>query len=190
MNLKEYQKQARSTAIYLKIDNARLIYPALGLIGECGEIAEKIKKLIRDDMWIMGQDRKDAIAKELGDCCWYLANICCDTDLDLSMIYTMSGASSTNIVRSLDLPRLVLRMNRHAIKVTESLEQWYYNYDSRPGEIERFTQIPNSLSYIITCVEEIANRCDLTLEEIYTANLEKLARRKRKGTLTGEGDDR
>ena len=76
MNLCEYQTIARSTAIYLRIEDSRMLYPALGIVGECGEVAEKIKKLIRDDAGSMTPERSKAINKELGDCCWYLANIC------------------------------------------------------------------------------------------------------------------
>ncbi|RLC89119.1 MAG: hypothetical protein DRJ03_00760 [Chloroflexi bacterium] len=125
MNLREYQAKARSTAIYLKVENNRMLYPALGIIGECGEVAEKIKKLIRDANGEMTPERVAAIAKELGDCCWYVANICCDTDHDLAMMYEMRGSSILHQVRKLSLPRLALHMNRHATAVATLLERWY-----------------------------------------------------------------
>ena len=46
----------------------RLIENTLGLVGEAGEIAEKVKKLLRDNTWIETQD----IVKELGDVAFYL----------------------------------------------------------------------------------------------------------------------
>lgn len=190
MNLCEYQEKARSTEIYLEIKDSKMIYPALGIVGECGEVAEKIKKLIRDDGWNMTEDRKTAIAKELGDCCWYLANICCDTGHSLSMVYKMRGASTLHKIRGLIFPRLVLYMNRQAIIIATILEEWFYKYDCWPREIERYTKLPNSMSHLITCIEEIAFRCDFTLEDICDINLEKLSVRKDKGTLRGEGDNR
>ena len=81
MNFTEYQHKARSTAIYPT--KHRLIYPTLGLCGEAGEFAEKVKKLIRDNNEIMTPKLKDALAKELGDCLWYIANISCDLDISL-----------------------------------------------------------------------------------------------------------
>jgi len=197
MNLCEYQLKARSTAIYLNIKGSKMIYPALGLVGECGEIAEKIKKIIRDDINInnliygdITPERAFGISQELGDCCWYMANICCDTWLDLGMIYDMRGATMIQQVRKLVGPQIVLHMNRHATAVAGALEQWYYQYDCRIGETGQFSYISNHLSHIITCIEEMAKRCGFTLEEIYTANIKKLAGRKQRGTLKGEGDDR
>lgn len=199
MNLREYQEKARSTAIYLDIEDTKMIYPALGLIGECGEVAEKIKKIIRDDINInhtfhiyksITPERVLDIAKELGDCCWYVANICCDTWHDLGMMYEMRGASITQQIRKLVVPQIVLHMNHHATAVAEALERWYYQYDCRIGESSQFSNIPNHLSHIIVCIEEIAWRCGFTLEEIYTANIEKLAGRQQRGTLRGEGDNR
>jgi NTP pyrophosphatase (non-canonical NTP hydrolase) len=76
MTFEEYQEQARSTAIYPR-DQA-IVYPALGLTGEAGEVAEKVKKWIRD-----GALDKEAIAKELGDVLWYIAAL--SGDLGISM---------------------------------------------------------------------------------------------------------
>jgi NTP pyrophosphatase (non-canonical NTP hydrolase) len=190
VDLSEYQKKARSTAIYTDIENSRMIYPALGIIGECGEVSDKIKKLIRDNNWNMTDNRKSAIGKELGDCCWYLANICCETCLDLSMIYEMRGAYIIHKVRTLMLPQLVLHMNQHAIAVANALQEWYYKFGGRPNERDRFIEIPDHLSHIISCVEEIGRRCDFTLEAICVANIENLTGRKERGTLKGNGDDR
>lgn len=190
MNLSEYQKKARSSAIYLKVENSRMLYPALGLLGECGEVAEKTKKLIRDDNWDMKPSRIAAIVKELGDCCWYLANICCDTNLDLDMIYEMRGASIVNQVRKLTLPQLIIHMNYHAIMTAKALEHWYYQHKSHISARDQYTEIPQHLSHIIVCVREIANRWNFTLEEVYTSNIQNLTGRKKRGTLHGDGDNR
>lgn len=189
MNLKEYQEKARSTAIYLDIEKSKIIYPALGLIGECGEVAEKVKKLIRDANWDMTSERASAIAKELGDCCWYLANICCDINLDLNMMYEMRGTTITHQISGLALPRLILHMNQHVTGIAQALEYLYY-YDKHPRSRKYQSGIPNHLSHIIVCIEEIARRCGSTLEEVCIANIEKLAERKQRGTLHGEGDNR
>jgi NTP pyrophosphatase (non-canonical NTP hydrolase) len=74
-----YQEEASKTAIYKN----KLIYPVLGLTGEAGEVANKVKKILRDKDGKLDIDDKDSICKELGDVLWYLA--ACATDLGLDM---------------------------------------------------------------------------------------------------------
>lgn len=74
MTFQEYQEEARKTAIYPNKNN-NFIYPTLGLAGEAGEVAEKIKKVIRDGNGIVSEEKKVEITKELGDVLWYVANL-------------------------------------------------------------------------------------------------------------------
>jgi len=82
MTFQEYQDEARKTAIYPNKDN-NFIYPTLGLAGEAGEVAEKIKKVIRDGNGIVTEEKKVEITKELGDVLWYVANLA--KELGISM---------------------------------------------------------------------------------------------------------
>ena len=82
MNFNEYQKLARSTAVYP--EEYKVIYPALGLCGEAGEVAEKIKKTIRGDSSL--DEVSGNIAGELGDVLWYLAILADDLGFDLDKI--------------------------------------------------------------------------------------------------------
>ena len=75
MNFKTYQKKARVTAQYPNLGSNN-IYPTLGLVGEAGEVAEKVKKVIRDKNGIFDEESKKSIKKELGDVLWYLSNLC------------------------------------------------------------------------------------------------------------------
>ena len=84
MNFNEYQKKAKSTAIYPQSE--ALLYVCLGLCGEAGEMAEKAKKMIRDDAGILYPERKEAMKKELGDVLWYVAMLAHELDSDLSEI--------------------------------------------------------------------------------------------------------
>jgi len=190
MNLKEYQIAARSTAVYLDKPGSNMIYPALGLIGECGEVAEKTKKLIRDDDWNMTDDRKAAIAKELGDCMWYCANICCDTNHDIQMIHGMCGYSTIQKIKGLHLLQIVLHINRYANFVAYSLEKWHYQDQCNLTMARNHIGLPNDLSHVLTCIEELARRLGFTLEDIYTANINNLLGRKKRGTIHGDGDNR
>jgi NTP pyrophosphatase (non-canonical NTP hydrolase) len=84
MELSEYQRRSRVTAQYPR--DAWLAYPALGLAGEAGEVAEHAKKAIRDDDGIVGEERRAKMAKELGDVLWYVAQLASELDLDLDEI--------------------------------------------------------------------------------------------------------
>jgi NTP pyrophosphatase (non-canonical NTP hydrolase) len=83
--LSDYQTRSRVTAVYPNAGD-NLVYPTLGLAGEAGEVAEKVKKLIRDDAGVLSDERRAAIAKELGDVLWYVAQVATEAGLDLDEI--------------------------------------------------------------------------------------------------------
>jgi NTP pyrophosphatase (non-canonical NTP hydrolase) len=78
----DYQSRSRVTAVYPNAGE-NILYPTLGLCGESGEVAEKIKKMIRDDGGILSSERREALAKELGDVLWYAAQLATELGLDL-----------------------------------------------------------------------------------------------------------
>ena len=86
MKLKDfdsYQKACRKTAVYPKIGK-NFVYPVFGLVGETGEVAEKIKKIFRDDKGRLTEGKRQEIAKELGDVMWYMAQLSTELGLKLS----------------------------------------------------------------------------------------------------------
>ena len=90
-DLDMYQKVAKTTAIYPR--EQAIIYPTLGLTGEAGEVANKVKKIIRD-----GSNKNDdrmvsEIKSEIGDCLWYIAVLADDIGCKLSDI------ANTNLVK-------------------------------------------------------------------------------------------
>ena len=82
MELSDYQYKAYGFAIYPREIN--LAYPALGLAGEAGEVANKIKKVYRDNT--TGHEIRHEIAKELGDVLWYVAAVATEFGLELDSI--------------------------------------------------------------------------------------------------------
>jgi NTP pyrophosphatase (non-canonical NTP hydrolase) len=73
MSLDEYQKEALVTAVFSGDDFKDLSHWVLGITGEAGEIAEKVKKIIRDHGGNISDEAKAEIMKEIGDVMWYLA---------------------------------------------------------------------------------------------------------------------
>ncbi len=84
MEFSEYQEKARNTAIYPK--DQGLYYTTLGLVGEAGEIANKVKKVIRDDGGQITDKARSIIANEIGDALWYIANLSFELNIELDMI--------------------------------------------------------------------------------------------------------
>ena len=103
MDLKEYQKLAHRTSIIPKVGEI-YVYPVLGLVGEAGEISNKIKKIFRDDKGILTDSRKEEIKNELGDILWYIAEFSTCLDLEL------------DDVAEANIKKLASRLERETIK--------------------------------------------------------------------------
>lgn len=80
---RNFQSLASKTAIYP--ENLKILYPALGLAGEAGEVANKVKKIYRDEKELT-DEVKEEIGKEIGDVMWYCAALATDLGLDLNKI--------------------------------------------------------------------------------------------------------
>ena len=96
MTFDEYQEFARSTAIYPTA--CKVTYPTLGLCGEAGEVAEKVKKYMRDGKSL------DGVGLELGDVLWYISALADDLGV------TLEEVAQANV------DKLKSRMERNKIK--------------------------------------------------------------------------
>ncbi len=73
MQFNEYQKKALTTVISDGNEFNDLLHWVLGINGEAGEVAEKVKKIIRDKGGKVSAADKKELGKEIGDVLWYLA---------------------------------------------------------------------------------------------------------------------
>lgn len=89
MTLNEYQKKALEIAIY----PSPIIYPTIGLTGEAGEVADKVKKVIRDKGgdFFADPSTREEIMKEIGDVLWYCAALANDLG------FTLEEVAETNV---------------------------------------------------------------------------------------------
>lgn len=87
MTFDEYQQKALKTA-RSKDAKDEFVHLVLGLVGETGEIAEKIKKLVRDHNTDMSKLDRDDMKKELGDVLWYAAVLAEYLDLSFDDVAT------------------------------------------------------------------------------------------------------
>lgn len=94
MTFNEYQAFTKTVAKYHEIfsrhfgseSRSEYLYGALGLSGEAGEVADKIKKLFRDKDGVVDDEFRDGIKKELGDVLWYVARIADDFGIPLQEV--------------------------------------------------------------------------------------------------------
>lgn len=87
LTLTDYQAKTESTAVYPGQGSiAGLSYTVLGLTNEAGEVAGKLKKVMRDDAFNLTNEKRLAMADELGDVLWYLARTADELGLNLGLI--------------------------------------------------------------------------------------------------------
>jgi len=85
MELSQYARQIEPLALYPEAGKGSLValcYTGLGLAGEAGEVANQIKKIVRDDAGKITPERQEKLAAELGDVAWYLVRLCEELRLD------------------------------------------------------------------------------------------------------------
>jgi NTP pyrophosphatase (non-canonical NTP hydrolase) len=102
MTFNDYQEETNKTAIYPDRGN-NFVYPVLGLMGEAGEVAEKIKKVWRDKNNIVSDNDKMEIKKEMGDVLWYLSQLATELEIDFEDV------ANTNILK------INSRLERHKL---------------------------------------------------------------------------
>ncbi len=102
MEFSSYQQSSRTTAKYPDAGQ-NFVYPTLGLVGEAGEVAEKIKKILRDKGGQIDEVTRQEIQKEMGDVLWYLAQLATELGLELDAV------AQTN------LDKLLSRLERNQI---------------------------------------------------------------------------
>jgi len=93
MDFKEYQTESRKTAMYPELGNT-FLYPILGLLAEAGEVADKLKKHMRDDGITtpaqLSEGQKTELCKELGDVLWYLSQLTTECGISFDDVASMN----------------------------------------------------------------------------------------------------
>lgn len=192
MDFDEYQRMALTTAMYPNLGD-NLTYPALGLAGESGEICEKAMGGPQTD-----EDRK-ALAKELGDVLWYIAMVARELGVSLSEVARTHcqqvghiDAYQETILATWggsDLADAALGLAGSSGAVCDRVKKMFRDDGSKLTEARRLV-ILAELGRVLRHVSSVATALGESLERITEMNVEKLASRKRRGTITGDGDNR
>lgn len=89
LDFDQYQAESRTTAAYPDMGRNPL-FPTLGIAGEAGEVVEKVKKVWCAQDGVYTADDRRAVAKELGDVLWYMAQLATELHLSLHDIACMN----------------------------------------------------------------------------------------------------
>jgi NTP pyrophosphatase (non-canonical NTP hydrolase) len=89
MEMNAYQVAANETAVFPPTRGVE--YTTLGLTSEAGEVADKVKKVIRDNNGEFSEQHKADIVKELGDVLWYVSSLAWELG------YTLDNVADMNI---------------------------------------------------------------------------------------------
>lgn len=174
MKLRDYQIQSMSTAVYP--EELKLIYPAMGLAGEIGEVCNKLKKVFRDNHGTITPVGMVELAKEVGDCIWYVAAVATDAGLTLSELYT---ARSSNVTLVMIPLRLAVCVGRVTQIVSQAVED--------PEGVRLLAQ---PLERIGNLLSQLCWMMGTSLNQVAEMNRQKLLDRQARGTLQGSGDNR
>lgn len=91
----DYQEFVKGMKVYPR--EYSVVYPTLGLTGEAGEIAEKVKKWVRDEGGqVMSEERREALLGELGDPLWYIAALADDLGYTLQDVVDFNVSKLTS----------------------------------------------------------------------------------------------
>jgi NTP pyrophosphatase (non-canonical NTP hydrolase) len=173
VKLSEYQTAAKATAIY----PAPLMYPALGLCGECGEL-----------VYAISENKRSQIRGEIGDVLWYVANVAADADLLLSDVVgrdTFNMATPLSWCVSGDQASLVVA----AGIVAENVKKTIRDHGGKLTESRR-EKIRLALLDMLVALRSIASHYNVTLSQCAKENVSKLKSRQERGVLKGDGDNR
>lgn len=177
MTLNEYQLKARETATYPKEYADE--YLDLGLNGEVGEVCDKVKKLIRDngispyvtEPTKIPLDKREDIALELGDLCWYIANYYYEQDICLGNRITLH-ADDELVSEIDDCKQTCVHLTAAVFELVEDIKE-------------------NNFTDAMNCIGCIAQKfLGFKLSYVLERNIEKLASRKERGVINGSGDNR
>jgi len=191
MRMDEYHRIAVSTAVY-EGQGRNPTYPALGLAGEAAEFGEKV----------LDGATPEQLTKEAGDVLWYIANMAREMRADLRDVAEAAapgceefdGLQQAVPHQPVDPGRegriqAALRLAGRAGSVCERVKKLYRDDGGELTE-ERRGLIMAGLSQTLAALAGACLTCRLRMDQVAELNAEKLLDRKRRGYITGDGDDR
>ena len=184
MQFKEYQREARTTAVYPI--NYQLQYVVIGLAGETGELLEKLLPYVSNALDNAQAPTEELLSREFGDILWYVANTAHDANIDID--FDLSSSIPFNDVKGSWVEKVFLIVIRMG-KISEKVKKALRDNSGILQEVKR-QEMKEDLILLLTHLGELASIFGLRLDHIAAQNLEKLFSRKQRGVIGGSGDNR
>ena len=196
MKVSEWVSRAMGLAVYPgQGTSAGVIYTALGLCGESGEVIEPIKKAVRDSEGTMPFSKRQELMKELGDVIWYTFAFCKECRVSWQSLFDRGGLSAHTVPfdgTTEDAQRWLQSAHHNrspemnALRLADRVGRIAGVQESTPGMCPDI----NLMKSILTTVADISANYGFTIGEVFDINLAKLESRKKRGVLHGSGNDR
>lgn len=176
LSLEDYRRVALETASYESIDGISFLYPAVGIIGELGEVSDVIKKLWRDSGGVLDHSWRYKLVMELGDALWFVVALEREFGVQASWCSEPDGKHTNPLLT-------VLQINQVAGHLSGCVREICLGApDSRNMLKQKHTnEIGSCLNIIFYCLTKLALFIEVPLEEIFAANIQKLQYRRAGG---------
>lgn len=189
--LDKYHEFTKTTAIYPGADIIRsadaLEYLSLAFIGESGEIADKYKKVIRDNNGVISEEVRQGLSKELGDVMYYISQMCNTFEYKLYNLVDINSIDSIQQDPAIPLGSFIRVLNTRIGNMSEQIQSYLVGLTG-PRKIAE--EINVDIANIALLLFHIAKKLNLKIEDIINENMEKLQSRKDRGVISGSGDSR
>lgn len=184
MKVNDYVDIVEKTAIYP--DEPSLAYVVLGLVGEAGEFI---------DEFFSPATTKIKITKEAGDVYWYITAICKETGLSAKHVLSSSERSIIDTVAEVEDPfKLHIQLTKTTSRLAEIAKKYYRDAETLSERDEYLDKYEDELFTLLiktgVLVESLARIKGIDFEKILEVNYNKLIKRRKTNTLSGEGSDR
>lgn len=181
LTFKEYSEFARLSDMYPRVTGVGgqilPVYPALALMGEIGELTEKL---------IFGND---GLLDEIGDVLWYVDAAARDNGLTLNEVVGDDSVVTFEDFRVHVGPgsseAATLRLVMKASRFSECIKKRW-----RDGKVLHPKECSLDLHDVLCQLHRVAAICGWNLESAARANMAKLASRRARGVVSGSGDNR
>lgn len=200
-----YQRFTRTTAIYPGADGyggaslPALRYLGLGLVGESGEIADKVKKIIRDNDSNLDDEQKDALLKEAGDVLWYVARLVDHLGTTIGVVVGNPNLDSFGAYQGRVIGESRTLSHPDLVGTVDELNYLALLLCSESGKVavriaaRMIGGLPLSadlLSPVLHTLTRVVVNLGGAMGEVASDNVRKLSSRKDRDVLTGSGDNR